>query len=281
MRPIILAAVLLAAPSVQAQPIDWGAIPGASGLSAQDRAKAARLLRTITCYYGCSSSVAACLRRKVRTARFIAEMIVRYVKQGRDEGFIRKEVLARAKTMHPFRKREIHLHRDQCTGDPAKAKVVLVAFGDFQCPFCTVILPMIKRIVPAYKGKVVFCFKHFPTQVHGPNAVLSARAAVAAAKQGKFWEMFDILYKHRRHQSLGEVEGYARRIGLDMQRFRSDRDSRATRRLVALDKREGLKLGVKGTPTLFLNGKMYHGRKDEAEIRSRIEEELMLVAGGK
>ncbi len=277
---IALAVFLLAAPTASAG-VPWHLVPGGRGLSTKDKARAARLLQSTTCYYGCSASVADCLAKGTGTARFLAEMIVRYVKQDRTDAFIRREVLARARTMHPFRKKKVRYRRDHCTGDASRAKVVIAAFGDFQCPFCTVILPMVKRVVRGYGSKVVFCFKHFPTQAHGKHAVTSARAAVVAAAPGKFWAMFDILYKHRRHQSVQEVEQYAKRIGLELDRFRRDRDSRKTLRLVVLDKREGLKLGVKGTPTLFLNGKMYHGRKDEAEIRSRIQEELMLVAGGR
>jgi len=282
MRPSILLVALLWSSNVLAGSIPWSRVPGAKNLSSSDRKKAAAVMESIDCYFGCSDKVAACLRRQpsCRTARFLAGMIVRMVRQGRSSAVIRRQAMLRAKSMHPFRVRKIDLHATMCTADPRKAKVVVVAFSDFQCPFCTVVLPRLKGLMAQYGRRVVFCFKHFPTQMHGPNSVMSARAAVAAALQGRFWLMFDILYKHRRDQKPGQVERYAQIIGLDMARFRRDRDARTTRRMVALDKRQGLRFGVKGTPTLFVDGKHYYGRKDAAEIRSRIDEELVLVAGG-
>ncbi len=266
----------------QAVSIAWHKVPGAKGLTNADKSRAAGLMNRIHSYYGCSDSVSRCLRShpKCETARRLAGLIVRLVRQGRTDAFIRKELLDRARSMHPFKIRKVSYHKEACTGDPAKALVVVAAFADFQCPFCKVVVPALKKIVARYKGRVVLCFKHFPTQMHGKNSVMSARAAVAAARQGKFWAMFRILYHHRKQQAPARVEQYAASIGLDMARFKQDRDSRATRRLVALDKREGLKLGVKGTPTLFLDGKMWHGRKDAAELTDRIEEELVLRKGG-
>jgi predicted DsbA family dithiol-disulfide isomerase len=284
---IVLATVLLAVGlwASPARAIRWSRVMGCntSSLSAKEKSRAAKLMRSIHCYYGCSDTIAKCLKKdpKCQTARRVAGMICRMVNHGRSDSVIRKQVMYRARSMHPFKKRKIKLHRSHCTMDPKKAKVVVTAFSDFQCPYCTIILPFLKKVALASKHKVALCFKHFPTQMHGPNAVASARAAVAAAKQGKFYEMFDILYKHRKDQSASQVESYARQIGLDMAHFRRDRDSRKTLRMVVKDKRQGLKFGVKGTPTLFLNGKMYFGRKDKAEVKDRIAEELHLVNGGR
>ena len=275
--------ILAMNPMAQAAPIPWRRVPGASGLSSSDSSRAAGLMNKHHCYYGCSATIAQCLTKdpKCDTARRLAGLIVRLVRQGRSDAFIRKELLDRARSMHPFKKHKILYHKEACTADPNKALVVVAAFADFQCPFCHVVVPALERIVRRYKGRVVLCFKHFPTQMHGKNSVMSARAAVAASLQGKFWDMLHVLYKHRKHQTPAEVERYAASVGLDMPRFRRDRDSRATRRMVALDKRQGLKFGVKGTPTIFLDGKMWHGRKDDAELADRIEEELMLKTGGR
>ncbi|MCD6500147.1 MAG: thioredoxin domain-containing protein [Deltaproteobacteria bacterium] len=282
MRASIWMVILLWSSNVLAGSIPWSRVPGGKNLSSADRKKAAVLLQSVDCYFGCSDKVAACLRRQpsCHTARFLAGMIVRMVRQGRSLDVIRRQAMLRAKSMHPFRARKIDLHASMCTADPRKAKVVVVGVSDFQCPFCTVVLPRLKGLMAQYGRRVAFCFKQFPTQMHGANSVMSARASVAAALQGRFWAMFDILYKHRQDQKPSQVERYATAIGLDMARFRRDRDSRATRRLVALDKRQGLRYGVKGTPTLFIDGKHYYGRKDGEEIRSRIDEELVLVAGG-
>jgi predicted DsbA family dithiol-disulfide isomerase len=258
-----------------------GANPGK--LSRADKKRAASLMRRIHCYYGCSDTVARCLVKdpKCQTARRLAGMIVRMTAHGRSDKVIRREVMLRAKSMHPFKKYKIVYHRDHCTADPAKAKVVIATFAEFQCPFCQIILPILRKIVGRLGAKVALCYKHFPTSVHGKTAVRSSHSAVAAARQGKFWPMHDILYKNRRRQAPHFLEKYARGLGLNISRWRADRNSRSTRKLVALDKRAGLKLGVRGTPTLFINGKRYHGRKDRAELTDRIGEELHLKAGGR
>lgn len=283
---LVAAAVLPVSGRVtKAQPIRWNRVMGTDvgKLSSADKKRAAQLMRKIHCYYGCSDTVARCLVKdpKCQTARRLAGFIVRMVTLGRDDRYIRREVMMRAKSMHPFKKHNVVIHADHCTSNPAKAKVVIAAFSEFQCPFCTIILPWLRKIVPQFGLNVALCYKHFPTSVHGKTAVLSSQAAVAAARQGKFWPMHDILYKNRKRQAPDHLVEYAQKLGLNMAKWRADRDSRSTRKLVALDKREGLRLGVKGTPTLFINGKRYHGRKDRAELTDRIAEELHLKSGGR
>lgn len=271
--------------SAQAVSVRWSRVMNCSKgkLSSKDRARAEKLMNSIHNYYGCSSTVAKCLKKapKCQTARRVAGMICRLVRRGHSDATIKKQVMYRARSMHPFKKAKIKNRKSHCTMDPKKAKVVVTGFSDFNCPYCTIILPYLKKLALASNGKVALCFKHFPTQIHGKTAVMSARAGVAAANQGKFWALFDILYNHRRDQSKSQVEEYAKQVGLTMSRFKADRDSRSTRRLVAKDKRQGLKLRVKGTPTIFINGKKYLGRKDKVEMKDRVAEELHLVSGGK
>lgn len=280
-----LTAMLLGSGTVEAQAVRWDRIIGANtgSMSKDDRSRAASLMNKINCYYGCSDTVARCLVKdlKCQTARRLGGMIVRMVTRGRSDQEIRREVMFRAKSMHPFKKQRILYHSNHCTSDPSKAKVVVTAFSEFQCPFCTVVLPWLRVIVPKFGGKVVLCYKHFPTTSHGTTAVLSSQAATAAGLQGKFWPMHDILYKNRKRQESYHLITYARSLGLDMNRWQADWKSRSTQRLVVLDKREGLRVGVQGTPTLFINGKQYHGRKNKAELTDRIAEELHLVAGGR
>lgn len=269
--------------SAQAVSVRWSRVIGCPKLSSKDRSRATGLMNSIHSYYGCSSSVAKCLRKdpKCKTARRLAGMICRMVRHGRSDAVIKKQVMYRARSMHPFKKYKIKHRLSHCTPNYKKAKVVVTGFSDFNCPFCTIILPYLKKVALGSGGKIALCFKHFPTQMHGKTAVLSARGTVASAKQGKFWELFDVLYKHRHDQSKSQVEGYAKSVGISISKFRADRDSRSTRRTVAKDKREGLKCKVKGTPTIFLNGKKYLGRKDKAEMKDRIAEEMNLVSGGK
>jgi protein-disulfide isomerase len=263
--------------------IPWKRVIGAdiSKMSSADKSKAKALMGTINSYYGCSDSIAKCLvsSPKCITARRVAGQIVRMVLKGRSDKKIKREIMLRAKSAHPFKKQTIKHNTTQCMGNPATAKVVIVVYSDFQCPFCAIIIPIMESIVKKKKN-VALCFKNFPTLAHGQGTILASMAAVAASLQGKFWQFHDLLYKNRKNQSKNEILGYAKSIGLNMAKFQKDWGSRKVKRVVAKEKKEGLKLKVKGTPTFFMNGKKYYGRKDRAQINDRIEEELHLKAGG-
>lgn len=269
-----------------ATPIRWNRVLGANPrrLGSADRARAARLLRSITSYYGCSDTVARCLVSDpaCETARRIAGLIVRMVRKGRTDARIRDEVRKRALSAHPFRTHKFNLTRRPRFGAPAaKTKVLIVEFADFECPFCRVISPQVKRVVIELASRgVSLVFKHFPVSAH-PQATRAARAAYAAHRQGRFWAYHDLLYRKAPRLSPSNLAAYASQVGLDLTQFRSVRDSRRSQLVVAADKREGLRAGVKGTPTLYINGKQYLGRKDTVEIRQRVLEELRLVAGGR
>ncbi len=269
-----------------AKPIRWNRVIGAhpNQLNRADRARAARLMREITVYYGCSDTVAACLvdDPDCETARRIAGLIVRMVKKGRRDARIKDQVRKRGLSAHPFKRHKFNLKRRPRFGAPAaKTKVTIVEFADFQCPFCRVIAPDVKRIVRELASRgVALVFKHYPVSSH-PLAMGAARAAYAAHMQGHFWAYFDLLYKKAPRLHPSQLEAYATQVGVNLAAFRTVRDGRRSRLVVAADKREGLRAGVKGTPTLYINGKMYLGRKDHTELRDRVLEELHLVAGGR
>ena len=276
--------VLLPAGRAEARSIKWNRVINAnpSALSSTDKRRAAKLMNKITVYYGCSDTVANCLAidKKCQTARRIAGLIVRMVKKGRSDARIKKEVKNRGVSAHPFKKFKFNLKMRPRLG-AKKAKVTIVEFAEFQCPFCKVISPVLKKLVRQFASKgVALVYKHYPVSIH-KHAISSGRAAYAAHKQGKFWQFHDLLFKKAPSLSKSQVEGYARSIGLDLARFRAVRDSRRSRLIVAADKKAGLRAGVKGTPTFFFNGKMYKGRKDYTELKDRIEEELNLVSGGR
>ncbi len=138
--------------------------------------------------------------------------------------------------------------------------VTLVEYGDFQCPACTAYYPIVKEAVESHKADIQFQFVNFPlTQLH-PNAMAAHRAAEAAHKQGKYWEMHDMLYEQ--HDSWADsktastiFEGYAQQLGLDVAKFRADAASSATNDIIQADIKKGQSLDITGTPTFFLNGK--------------------------
>lgn len=139
-------------------------------------------------------------------------------------------------------------------------KVTLVEFGDFQCPACGAYEPIVRQVLEDNKDILKFSFRHFPLfQIH-KNALLAAKASEAAALQGKFWEMHDMLYS--KQEEWGEALDarsffltYATILELNITKFKTDIDSKAIDDKVVAELKEGARLGIQGTPTFFVNGK--------------------------
>jgi protein-disulfide isomerase len=140
-----------------------------------------------------------------------------------------------------------------------KAPVTLEEFGDFQCPPCGLLHPVLKTMEQEFGPRVRIIFREFPLVSVHQYAAAAARAAEAAGMQGKFWEMHDLLYENQKSWSNAFdvrpiFEGYATKIGLDVDQFRRDSSSEAVAQRILVDGKRGTSLGVKGTPTLFMNG---------------------------
>ncbi len=147
-----------------------------------------------------------------------------------------------------------------------RGTIVIEEFGDYQCPPCGAVHPLLKSIKAEFGPRIRFFFYHLPlTQVH-PNAMPAAHAAVAAGLQGRFWEMHDLLYARQREWA--EVEDlhplaltYARSLGLDVDRFARDMDSPQVDATVAADLQRAASRGVNSTPTIFVDGQMLDNEK--------------------
>jgi protein-disulfide isomerase len=157
-------------------------------------------------------------------------------------------------------------------GDP-NALVTVVEFADFQCGYCARSLPLQKRLLAEYPGRVRWVFKHFPLDSH-TLAKGASRASLAAHAQGKFWEYHDRLFANRQQLSPALQEQLARELGLDLARFRVALQSDALTRLVSDDTELGRKAGVQGTPTFFINGRKVEGSMPYAELERLVREEL-------
>jgi protein-disulfide isomerase len=145
------------------------------------------------------------------------------------------------------------IQHDYVRGNP-KARLTLVEYADFECPYCGMAFPYVKHAVERFKDDLAEIFRPFPlTQIH-PHALHAAQAAEAAGLQGKFWEMHDILFEHQRKLEDPDLLNYARQVGLDMERFERDFSSRAVLDAIQRSLKEGTDQGVQGTPTFFLNG---------------------------
>jgi protein-disulfide isomerase len=160
---------------------------------------------------------------------------------------------------------------------PSNAPVTLLEFGDFQCPACGAYFPFVERLMKEASTTVRLVFRHFPLYpLPHPNALISAEAAEAAGLQGKFWEMYRMLYEHQSewsdlpdaHQAM---YGYAQAIGLDMTKFKADLDSSAVNAAVMKDSNEAQSIGVNGTPTFFVNGKVIKTPQTYEALKALIE----------
>lgn len=147
------------------------------------------------------------------------------------------------------------------SGNP-NAKVTLVEYGDYQCPYCQQYAATVKQIQDQYKDTVKFQFRNFPLSSIHQNAVAAARAAEAASLQNKFWEMHDLLYTTSNWEVWTKASDptsifaqYAEQLGLDSSKFKTDFSSTQVNDTINADKAAGTKLGIQGTPTFYVNGK--------------------------
>jgi protein-disulfide isomerase len=173
------------------------------------------------------------------------------------------------------------------------AKVVLVEYGDFQCPGCGGAYPKLKFLKEEFKDQMAFTFRHFPLTTIHPNALTAASAASAAGKQGKFWEMHNILYENQNAwenlavNQRGDVfKNYAKQIGLNVETFTEDLSSSDVSRKISTDRALGAKMKVDSTPTIFLNGEKMSTdvvndltQKNGTLLKERIEAAIKSTGG--
>ncbi len=157
-------------------------------------------------------------------------------------------------------------------GSP-KAPVTLVVFSDFQCPFCGRAEPTVKQIEDQYKDQVKVVWKNQPLPFH-PNAMPAAKAAMAAYKQGKFWEMHDKLFSNQQALSDAVYAQYAKELGLDIAKFNADLNSPEIQASIQKDMQQGASLGANGTPTFFINGRQLVGAQPIDQFKQVIDDEL-------
>lgn len=164
---------------------------------------------------------------------------------------------------------------------PETAPVVLEEFGDFQCPPCGRMHPVVEQLKKDYGNRLRFVYRHFPLQQIHKNAFMASRAAEAAAMQGRFWQMHDLIFDNQTQWADSPeprpiFADYARRLGLDAEKFQTDMMSQAVTERIAADQQRGVSLGVGGTPTFILNGRELPGAQtlDPAYLRGQIEQAL-------
>jgi protein-disulfide isomerase len=161
--------------------------------------------------------------------------------------------------------------RDHSQG-PATAAVTLVQYGDYECPYTRQSTTVVRAIQQQLGDKLRFVFRNFPlTEIH-PHALHSAETAEAAAAQGKFWEMHDYIFHHQHTLEDSDLEQFAIAVGLDMQQFARDMAERPYISRIEEDLQSGIRSGVRGTPTFFINGALYPGSWEQEALLAAIEE---------
>jgi protein-disulfide isomerase len=143
--------------------------------------------------------------------------------------------------------------RDHIQG-PADAAVTLVEYGDYECPYCGAAYPIIKRVQARMGETLRFVFRNFPITTSHPYAEQAAEAAEAAAAQGRFWPMHDLLYENQRHLRDQDLRAYAEQLRLDVERFDRELAGHVHAGRVREDFMSGVRSGVNGTPTFYVNG---------------------------
>jgi predicted DsbA family dithiol-disulfide isomerase len=223
-------------------------------------------------------SIAQCVREARKCAKCLpaAKLLVKQVRAGKSRGQAEDAFFARFST---DRVKSIDVGDSPSKGS-SSAPVTIVEWADFECPHCRHAAPVLEKAVENHPGKVRLVYKFYPLQahVHGESA---ARAAVAAMRQGKFWEMHHALFEHQEAMEPRDIEKYAKDIGVDFAKWKADWESEATADRVNRDRKQGDAVKVSGTPTVYINGREYDLTKFDMEddLEDWIKLEVELATG--
>ncbi len=283
-RSVFAVTLLALAPAFAQTPAAWQTateLPGLdqSELSAEQKHTLLTLIRAQSCSCGCTMHIAECRMKDPRcgTSRGLAAMVARELREGKTADAIRGDLERRMKEAPPVLDEAVSI---PIAGDPVKgpanARITLVEFSDFQCPYCAAAVGRLYELMAKHPADTRLVFKQFPLDAHS-QAGLAAEAALAAHGQGKFWSMHDKLYASFRDLSEEKINELAKEAGLDLIRFTMDLKSGKYKSAVQKELDEGVKAGVQGTPTLFVNGKRYNGPVDTAALEEVLQAELKTV----
>jgi protein-disulfide isomerase len=250
-----------------------------NGLTPARQASALKALREQACPCGCDMKVAECRVKDpgCTYSKGMSGVLVDSLKAGKSTPEALKAAVASKYGHIPQHKLLddpvlIPVANAPSIG-PANARITLVEFSDFQCPYCVKAVGQLKTVMKAYPNDIKLIFKQFPLDSHS-QAAGAALAAMAAHRQGKFWEMHDALFAHREDLSRNALPGIAGAAGLDMRRFNADLNSAEIKNQVLRDISDGEKAGVDATPTIFIDGRRYNGSLALDSLRPVLDAEL-------
>jgi protein-disulfide isomerase len=160
--------------------------------------------------------------------------------------------------------------RDHVQG-PADAAVTLVEYGDYECPYCGAAYPIVKEVQARMAERLRFVFRNFPITTSHPHASQAAEAAEAAAAQGSFWPMHDLLYENQRRLGDEDLRAYAEQLGLDVELFAKALAEHVHAERVREDFMSGVRSGVNGTPSFYINGARHDDSYDLETLLEALE----------
>jgi protein-disulfide isomerase len=267
-----------------AQAPDWrqaAALPAVdmAGLTAAQKQTVLNVLRDGDCTCQCQMKIAECRIKDpgCSDSRTLAGIAVREVKAGRPVAEIKKMLadseLARQRRESLFGE-PVTLNLDGAPSrGPANAKLVLVEFSDFQCPYCRTAARNVDKLAAMFPNDLRIVFKQFPLETHS-EAALAAEASLAAHAQGKFWPFHDRIFKHTGRITRAQLSAWGMETGLDLARFNRELDTAKYRDLVKRETEQGALAGVQGTPSFFFNGRHYRGAMEPEALKPIIEKML-------
>lgn len=266
--PWIIAALLCAPGVAAATPCDR--------LTGDKPARAAKLFASTYPYDCCDETLARCLQQKpvCKLAQRLRDAICRSILKGDSDEKIAGALERRARSMLPSGKRATFDLAGCELAGVASAPVQLVVYACARCPFCRQVVPDLHRIATSgpLKGQVALCFRPFPISGH-KGATEGGMAFVAAQQQRRFWPLTLKLYGEYDRFAPEKLPDQAAAVGLDRGRFARALGDAALRQQLVAAKKEGLRNGVSATPTLFINGRRYHGALDRETLLDVLEEE--------
>lgn len=177
-----------------------------------------------------------------------------------------------------FLDRDVEIGLDHVVGPP-DAPLTLVEYGDFECPFCARTTGVTTELRSTFGPRLRYVFRHLPLPDVHPHAELAARAAIAADRQGRFWDLHDLLFLHQDELELEDLAGYAADLGLDVEAFLRALDDESTYARVRADVASAEASGARGTPTFFVNGRRHTGPHDARTLAAALEQDTVARTG--
>jgi len=190
-----------------------------------------------------------------------------------ENGLTKAAAPAPQKAAAPAGRRKVDYAKDDPAEGGSMPKVTIVEFSDFQCPFCSRVVPTMKQVKDTYKDDVKIVFKQNPLPFH-KDAPLAAQAALAAHEQGKFWQMHDKLFENQKALDRASLEKYAAELGLNMSKFKAALDANKFQARIDDDIKLASSVGAGGTPAFFINGKLLSGAQPFDAFKTQIDDEI-------